>query len=293
MRFEDIDFWRLNDSLSVTNAAMLAADIDPGKNELTEQSLPDDGFFHIRGESNHVNHYFHSSRFIAVFSAIRNAILEDRLSANITRLARDASYRWFGGEDFAEKPGEHEAELTYNALLRTEGTSLKSNVERSGWGTYGTILFIKEPDWSQTTIRVDDLKDWMAARNFRPPFFFPETKPQGFRDKEHERYSAKLAAAVSAWESVEQADPSRTVKQTLEKWLNANASVFGFIDDEGKPQSTVVQSLSEVANWETRGGAPRSGNSVKKPQAVERKPIENFTVQIQNTNPDDSEEVPF
>lgn len=289
----DAKYWRLSESLSVTNAAMLAADIDPGSMEAVTPDNPQDGHFHRRGTSNHTRNYIQSSQFIAVFSAIRNAILEEKLRANITRLARNASYVWSGGEAIAEGPIDEEAELSYTALVRTDGISLRTNAGNNIWELYGKILVIKEPDWSQTSILVDDLKEWMLSRSFQPTFFFPEIKPQGFKDKEHERYSAKLAAVVSAWDAVEQAAPNRTVKQTLEKWLNANAAQFGLIDDDGRPLSTVVQTLSEVANWETRGGAPKTGIVKSELHQKERKSIINFHQIEAPASPDEDTEIPF
>jgi hypothetical protein len=289
----DAEYWRLSESLSVTVAAMLAAGIDPGSIEAVYPDNPKDGYFHRRGYGNSTKDYFHSSQFIAVFSAFRNAILEEKLRANITRLARGASYAWFGGEAIAEGPREDETELSYTALVRTDRTSLRTNAGTDLWDRYGKILVIKEPDWNQTSILVDDLKEWMLLRNFQPWFFFPEVKPEGFKDKEHERYSAKLAAAVSAWEAVQQPAPSRTVKQTLEKWLNENAAKFGLIDDDGRPLSTVVQTLSEVANWETRGGAPKTGSSKEDLLRKEPKPISNYEIVAPSFRPPDDTEIPF
>ena len=47
MSFSDMDYWRLSEILSVTNAAMLAADIDPGVMEPTSPSNPINGHFHV------------------------------------------------------------------------------------------------------------------------------------------------------------------------------------------------------------------------------------------------------
>ncbi|PQV57861.1 hypothetical protein LX70_01670 [Defluviimonas denitrificans] len=303
MEFEDDDFWRLyehnadhwrlSESLSVTNAAMLAAGIDPGSTESTDPDAPHHGHFHRRGASNGVKNYTQSGSFIAVFSAIRNAILEDRIRANITHLARNASYVWYGSDAVPEAPRDDETEVPYTALFRTEGMSIKTNAGNRFWEQYSKIYIIKEPAWSQTTVMVEDLREWMASRNFLPPFFFPEVKPQEFMDKEHKRYSAKLAAAVSAWEAIQEAAPNRTVKQTLERWLNANAAAFGLIDDDGRPRSTVVESLSEVANWETRGGAPKTSAPKDEIQQVERKPISNFHALIAPSMPPDDSEIPF
>jgi len=302
MNFDDDDYWRLYESdavywrlsehLSVTNAAMLAAGIDPGTMELATPDAPQRGYFHLRESSNKSTNYFHSGSYVAVFSAIRNAILEDKLRANITHLARNAPFT-YEGDAYAETPQEHEAEIQYTMLFRTGNAIIKTNAVNEDWGRYRKLYIVKEPDWNQTTVAVDDLKEWMANKNFRPTFFFPEVKPQEFKDTEHTRYSAKLAAAVSAWESVQAAEPRRTVKQTLVKWLNANAATFGLIDEDGKPLSTVVQSLSEVANWETGGGAPRTDPLRGEPPKIEREAIENFAPLDGPLPSSDDPEIPF
>ena len=274
MIFEDIDFWRLSDRLSVTNAAMLSAGIDPGKYEFARPDKPEEGHFHVRSEGNHENYYSYSSAYIAVFAAIRSAIFGDRLAADISRLAR------VGDEDIPETPAEGEVHIPLNDILRTEGMSLKSNAEQISWEPNQTIVFIKEPDWTQTTIMVNDLKEWMLAQNVLPPFFFPEIRPEGFRDKGHERYSAKLAAAVAAWEVVQEADSGRTVKQTLEKWLKLNASNFGLTDDDGNPRTTAVETCAEVANWLIGGGAPKSGKAMEGLPPAEHRTISNFAVKV-------------
>ncbi len=250
--------WDLSERLSVTNAAMLAAGLDPGRVEAARPESLHTGVFRRRGIEDGPMEHHQSSIFVAMFSAIRNAILDEKLRADITRLARHASYIWQFDEHVSEAPFYGEDPISYTLLLRTGGLTLKTNAVDDTWGSLQTIFMIKEPDWSQTMVAVQDLKAWMDNQNIRPRFFFREAKIEEFANENHPRYSAKLAAVVSAWEAVEEADPGRTVKQTLEKWLNTNASKFGLIDDHGRPLPSVITALAEVANWDTRGGAPKT-----------------------------------
>ncbi|MEP3333512.1 hypothetical protein [Sedimentitalea sp.] len=206
MSFNDIDYWRLSDVLSVTDAAMLGADINPGEWEATWPSNPQDGHFHKRGTGNHTNNYFDSPKFIAVFSAIRNAILADTLPANLAKRTRAAPYHWYDGMAVEMPPEDDEDGISYEALLKLGGGSFRTNAHDTDFGTYQTLLFLKEPDWSQSTVAVDDLKDWMKKKNFLPPFFFPAGSTEGFRNREHPRYSPKLACAAAAWEAVTRHD---------------------------------------------------------------------------------------
>lgn len=112
-----------------------------------------------------------------------------------------------------------------------------------------------------TLIVVEDLKDWLVSRNCRPQFFFPEVdEPTGMPDylnPKHPRYSAKMAAAVSAWEAV--TDPGgKHPKQALEKWLRENAGHFGLTNEHGNPVKQAMEECAAVANWMPGGGAPKT-----------------------------------
>lgn len=291
MNFDEIDYWRFSDNLSVVEAAMLACNFDPGVYELAAGCGPEHGCLHKRGTSNNTANYCQSSKFIAVFSAIRDAVITNKIVADITNLARAASYNWHGGEAYEESEGEGEESVKYDALLKLGLTSFQTNVGVENLGDYRTIIYLKEPDWTRTTVSVDSLKAWMEGRNFRPPFFFPDQPEEGFRNSSHPRYAPKLAAAVSAWEAVEAAESKRTVKQTLVKWLNLNASKFGLIDESGAPLK-LNNELAEVANWETRGGAPKSSPVSENPLETANQLVSNFR-DFGNLPAEDDGDLPF
>ena len=119
-------------------------------------------------------------------------------------------------------------------------------------------------DLTQSTVQVDDLKNWLRQRGMKPAFFFPnDPEKPGYLDKEHPRYAQKLAAAVSAWIAVdtELALGGKSPKQALMKWLRESGVEFGLTDDEGKPNEQGIKECAKVANWKDRGGAPRTPTS--------------------------------
>ena len=116
-----------------------------------------------------------------------------------------------------------------------------------------------EVDFNKSFLKVSSFRDWLVRRGFRRGFLFRNERVKGFRDKSNPRYSAKLAAVVEAWEALEiMPDGPGTPKQHLAKWLRLNASRFGFVDEEGKINETVIEALAKVANWQTGGGAPKT-----------------------------------
>lgn len=273
--FSDIDYWKLNETLSVVHAAMLAASLEPGSVAFVDKNDLASGYFHYRYENNHVDNYFTSSPYVAVFTAIRSAILSNKIKANIAHIAREAPlYGRIGG--YLESNEDY---INYETLVITNGAILKTNVNESEavWGGRATVIYVKEPDWNHTQVNVDELKEWMGRRGFYPPFFFPEGSQEGFRDKAHPRYAPKLACAVGAWEAVEKSRPNKSVKATVVEWVQANAVTFGMVEAEGIPSQSAVEEVAKVVNWDTRGGANRTGGEVDLDLATSiSEPVENI-----------------
>ncbi len=121
-------------------------------------------------------------------------------------------------------------------------------------------------DIDRSSVERGALVSWMAGKGRRRGFFFPEAdsgRPD-YMDPSHPRYSAKLAAAVTAWQAV--TDPGgKHPKQALEKWLNEHAGRFGMTDEDGMPIKQAVTDCAKVANWEPGGGAPKTPIKVNPP----------------------------
>jgi hypothetical protein len=251
----DLRFWRYCDELSVIDAALLIVGLNPGVVEIRGRPVEEARLVQpsIEGE----DRYFHEHSFRAVFKALRYAVLRDKLSANISRLSRNPSYQWVGGETRPEFLADGEVELQYDRLVTMPGKLYSTSRVLDG-GFDGKVYVIAEPDWFQTTLNVENLKAWLVTKGDRPDFFFPEERAFGFQDPSHPRYSSKLAAAVAAWDGVESAAPNKSVKQTIERWLRENAASFGLVDDNGNPLSDVISELAKVVNWNTKGGAPKT-----------------------------------
>ncbi|MFZ4126140.1 MAG: hypothetical protein ACOYJ2_08770 [Rickettsiales bacterium] len=143
--------------------------------------------------------------------------------------------------------------------------ALKGHVEESNtekWlGQSGKHVL--QLDISLTTIKVKDLRAWLSSRGFTTGFFFPkhDNKRPNYLDTQHPNYSPKLAAAIEAWVAITEAPEKtkgKTVKKSLEIWLRANAGRFGLIKDDGNPNTSGIEEITKVANWGTKGGAPKT-----------------------------------
>lgn len=117
-------------------------------------------------------------------------------------------------------------------------------------------------DYNTSYVCALDLAQWLARRGYSCSTF-PATNEQstGFRDENHPRYAAKLAAVVEAWEAFdESSDEPGTPKQRLMKWLRLNAARFDLTGENGSPMENVIEELAKVANWATSGGAPKQSS---------------------------------
>jgi hypothetical protein len=118
------------------------------------------------------------------------------------------------------------------------------------------------PDWHQTTVLVEDLRTWLRSRGITSGFFFPES-PAGpeYLSQLHPNYSPKLAAAVEAWKAVSSSDQlkrGRSVKQAMMVWLRQHANEFGLTKEDGSPNERGIKDVAKIANWDTKGGAPKT-----------------------------------
>lgn len=114
-------------------------------------------------------------------------------------------------------------------------------------------------DLHTSHVEVDSLITWLRWRGFSNGYFFSDDPTQqGLKDPDNPRYAPKLAAAVEAWESYDQESTAPgTAKQKLAKWLRLHAANYGLTDDDGKPRESVIEQVATIANWATKGGAPK------------------------------------
>ena len=228
--------WRVADVLTVEQAAALIAEADPHEVDFRSSDISfakaenwgDEGIAWVK----------------TAFAAITNAINAGTLRATIRRDARQLAWQ----EE--SLPNEGERDLTENERGEVEITAYSS----------ARIAYKQQPNWGRTTVAVSDLVKWLEDRNFRVGFFFPnesENKRVSYLDKGNPRYAPKLAAAVTAWQSVTDDDlRGKSPKGAIEKWLREHAAEFGLSDEEGNPNKSGIDQVSAVANWQTKGGAP-------------------------------------
>jgi hypothetical protein len=120
-------------------------------------------------------------------------------------------------------------------------------------------------NWHSTTVAVEDLRTWLKSRGFEGGFFFPLPKAgPDYLSHDHANYSAKLAAAIQAWNAIS-ANPElrrgRSVKQALAIWLRQHANEFGLTKEDGYPNEQGIEDVAKIANWDTKGGAPKTPGS--------------------------------
>jgi len=78
-----------------------------------------------------------------------------------------------------------------------------------------------------------------------------------YLDPENPRYAPKLAAAIRAWQAVE--DPKgKHPAQAIREWLTRNAKELGLLKDDGKPNKSAIEDIAKIANWQPKGGAPKT-----------------------------------
>jgi hypothetical protein len=176
-----------------------------------------------------------------------------------------SSQSYVEGWDPENRPVGYEAAKAAisNALLRDAivGNIVPESEYDTNGNPYGSIdgtIVI-----SLSTVEVKSLRDWLFKRGFKSGFFFPDNfDSPDYLDPDHSRYAPKLAAAVTAWLAVDDEESTKgmTAKQALVKWLREHAAKYKLSDSEGKPNETGIEECAKVANWQEKGGAPKTPN---------------------------------
>ncbi|MFC0342067.1 hypothetical protein [Paracoccus niistensis] len=272
MSLSAMDYWRLADELSVIDAAILITGNNP--EQKYEEYDPDSQTSQWVKLKNY-------DGFEATFRALRNAILSDKLRAKIAVRTRDTveingGYNVMGERIYCREVLDadlNEIKVPFDTLIRASDfkASIFSNRQIDALHNATTLYVLREPCWEETVVDVDDLKRWLASKGLFPTFFFPERPAAGFRDKDHSRYSPKLACAVAAWEAVKRPARNLSVKATVQAWVQANGVNYGLADKDGIPPATAVEEIAKVMNWETKGGLIQLGGRLRKERMSRRK----------------------
>jgi len=241
MGLSAMDYWRLAGSLSVANCAILITGNDPSKE------------YHDSDTGDWVQDTNHEG-FRAVFEALKDAILTNKLSAAVAFPLTD---QWT-----SDQSGMYGRKLT--AVLGP-GSKVFELRELNYYPKNTLVFMQKEPDWKKTMIAVQDLKAWLQSKGVFPDFFFPKGDPDSFMNKDHPRYSPKLACAISAWRTIRSPGKNRTAKQTVEAWVTANGVNYGLANDDGTVPAAAVEEIAKVVNWQPKGGVARTGVVIDDP----------------------------
>ncbi|WP_426192584.1 hypothetical protein [Massilia sp. DWR3-1-1] len=110
----------------------------------------------------------------------------------------------------------------------------------------------KPVDGTVTIVAVDDGENTAASE---VQLLLP---PASYLDPNHPRYTVKLKAAIQAWETVTEPPPGRTAKQALEQWLTDNAADLELTHPDGKAMTDAIREIAKIANWQLKGGPPKT-----------------------------------
>lgn len=119
-------------------------------------------------------------------------------------------------------------------------------------------------DLSQTMLDIDELKRWLSNRGVSSGFFFPDsTGVPDYLDPDHPRFAVKLAAAVKVWLAMEDGNlwRGKGAIKGMEAWLGANYKELKLCHGSGSQKimnRTAIEEAAKVANWNMRGGAPKT-----------------------------------
>ena len=112
---------------------------------------------------------------------------------------------------------------------------------------------------ASSIVEVESLKAWLVTKKITSGFFFDKRSDiPGYLDPTNDHYSPKLAAAVKAWLALEgKKVEGMPEKQALENWLTTHADEFN-LRDGSKLSKSGIKEAATVANWNTKGGAPKT-----------------------------------
>ena len=169
--------------------------------------------------------------------------------------------------EISRHPEGYEAARIALSQAIERGEIVANIAKTSNWDpTQDVYGFGSELDPFASTVNVLSLRNWLKKKGIVCEAFQAEVIPlesephqvlQPYLDTNHPRYSKKLAAAVKAWMATETA-PRGTVKRSLTRWLEHHAKELGLVDKAGRFNKQGLEEVAKVANWDSRGGAPKT-----------------------------------
>lgn len=238
---DPLRFWRLADTLSVENAAILIAGGDPSAVDNVQSNDPGSStmWVDVKRTVGHPN-------FVAVFTSLKSAVRKGHFSTQL-------KYR----VHFRDMIDRTEPVWVLPREFLTDPTKFKVEFGDIQFGDEDNhcICIEKEPDWSSIMLDVGEIKAWLSAKGFRSGFFFPKTEaePDDFMDPSHEHFAPELALAVAAWRALAQTQKhSRGPKASIETWISSNPAAW---QGGAELSTSAKERIATVANWNRTGGA--------------------------------------
>jgi hypothetical protein len=164
------------------------------------------------------------------------------------------------GEDPSAESDEAWPPVGYQAVRAALLSDIKNELLRVDVSE-GTHLRDEPAIWQDARVTVEHIREWLKKRGVQRGFFFPEPQGPDYLSSRHPNYSPKLAAAIRAWVAVSgntELRKGRSVKQALDVWLRQHANEFGLTKQDGNPNEQGIQEIAKIANWDTKGGAPKT-----------------------------------
>ena len=251
MPYEEISpLWKLHNHLTLNQAIALIAGYDP-----------EDVYFPRRDYDEFEPKDYDKQKYKeigAATSLLNNAILERSLNATLRYEVHPYTY----AETVGKAPKNRWRWTFKDWKEQTETVEDEAGV---------SISVRNFPSGDLSTIAREDLIDWLKKRGLNECYFFSEDnnpkaiyEPRYLNPKDS-RYPVKLAAAIRAWEAMDDNKlvAGRGVVIALTKWLTANAKQLRLLHEKdvsnrytkGSLNKTAIDEIAKVANWS--GGGPQ------------------------------------
>lgn len=241
--FRDIDsLWRLVDPLTIPQAAALIAGVEP--NTVVFES--DEAKYFLDPETGTTDSVG-ITRVNVAFQGMVSAINGGKLNASLYHNSRPIGHEDYQQLKFLVESSQYSRPTA--ELLAQEDEIFEDGFFKK-----------RNPNWSKTTVKFDDVVAWLASRGIADGFFFPvEEAPRDYLDSTHPRYSAKLAAAIKVWEAMEDENllAGKSTKTAMTDWLESRYKDLGLVHNS-KISKNAIENVVAVVNWQTTGGAPKT-----------------------------------
>lgn len=109
-------------------------------------------------------------------------------------------------------------------------------------------------------VEFQDLKAWLQSKGVTGGFFFPEPEASSddFLDTAHSHFSAELHLAVTVWGALANRSKFlRGPKAAIEEWISSHPDAWQGEEPLGE---RAKERVAVLVNWNSKGGAPKTGD---------------------------------